>query len=252
MHDEVLRGWGFSGLQDRFGDRPISCHNKFDGSTFMPSWSTLGDLCSRLNALGDSALPALDDPDRMKLYGVVNSKRVTPFRPILREVSRHFSHAISFVWVGLSPGGMHVDYFNNVLVQISGRKRVTVFSPSDADAISRNHYLKLPNKVDVLAPENIEVCPALGKASGYQVELGPGDALVIPSAAYHAPEALTADSVSVNSFFSPNCFNRYLSRHSRKSDSLPWWMTNAIIRASGESFRFFGRPLIRLGHYEIM
>jgi hypothetical protein len=252
LNSTILNEWNFEMFQEEFKDRQISCHDIFDGTTFTPSWITVGELCSRLSKLEDSEIPLPGTLERMRLYGAVNSKRLTEIRPILPELNQHFAKAFSFVWVGLSPGGMHCDFFNNILVQVNGRKRITIFLPSESDAICQGHFPELPNKIDVMAQENIDAFPALKDAMGYDIDLEPGDAIIIPSAAYHAPQALSTDSISVNTFFTPRMRNKYLSPHARKIDYAPWWVTNLAIQASALSFRVRGKPLIGMGHYEVM
>lgn len=244
--------WTFDRLATTHRHSRVSVHDRLVAGKYMPSWIPMGQLCSRLEAIDADQIPSSDDPSRMRLYGVVNSRRVSLQSPIQRSFLHNFSQSFSFLWVGLSPGGLHCDYFNNILVQLSGKKRVICFFPKDADAISLKHYVSLPNKNELFAAENLHVCPALREVEYLDITLEAGDAVVLPCAAYHAVKALTTDSVSLNAFFTPQSGRRYLTRHARKEDRWPWGVTNTMIRFSRLSFQVLGVPLLRSGHYEVM
>ena len=96
------------------------------------------------------------------------------------------------------------------------------------------------------------VCPALAEVPFYDVELNPGDALVLPSAAFHAPKALNRDCVSLNAFLTPLNAERHLSDFARKHGPFPWPAKNAAISLSKLCYRVFGRPSEKIGHYELM
>ncbi|MGB1594504.1 MAG: hypothetical protein ACPIOQ_17245, partial [Promethearchaeia archaeon] len=57
---------------------------------------------------------------------------------------------------------------------------------------------------DFFSEEAIAAHPALAAMPYYHVKLAPGDAVSIPSGAYHAPLATSHDSVSINSFLAPS------------------------------------------------
>lgn len=157
-----------------------------------------------------------------------------------------------FLWVRISTNNVHCDEFNNVLIQISGRKQVLAFSPEASNEISRSHFVWMKNHADVFDPENVAEYPALARVPWHLETLNPGEALVIPSGAYHAVVGLEPDTTAVNAFLAPRLRNNYLGPHARKYVPLPWWMTNLGIRASIHSYRLTRRPLFRAGHYEVM
>ncbi|XP_062907981.1 tRNA wybutosine-synthesizing protein 5 [Mobula hypostoma] len=76
----------------------------------------------------------------------------------------------------------HYDVMDNFLIQVTGRKRVLLFSPRDAP------YLYLTgDKSEVLhvdAPD-LEKYPKFAKAQSYECHLEPGDVLYIPALWFH-------------------------------------------------------------------
>ena len=123
--EKVVGELTFEKLSQFHTKKPISNHSKFSmkKQKFLTHWVDIKELMSRLDDIDDDNLPEASDPIRRVTYGVVNIRRIFSQRPILESFQKHFSHCISFLWLGLSPGGLHYDTFNNVLVQISGRKR---------------------------------------------------------------------------------------------------------------------------------
>ena len=119
-----------------------------------------------------------------------------------------------------------------------------------ADQISPQHYVEIPKNQDVLAPENIKACPWIKPENYYDVTLNPGEAVSIPNVAYHSASALTADSVSLNVFFTPKIGGGCVSPYARKEDGKPWFVTNAMISLSGIYYRMTNRSLLKTGHYE--
>ncbi len=252
--ENVLGELTFEKLSTLHAKKRISNHSKFsfDKQGFSLSWTIIEDVISRLNKLEGKRLPSVANPNRLKAYGVVNTRRILSQSPIQKSFKRNFAHGLSFLWLGLSPGGLHFDHTNNVLVQLSGRKRVICFSPSVADRISTQIYIVLRNFESIFASENLSMCPGLAKVPYYDIELNPGDALVLPSAAYHSPLALSRDCVSLNTFLTTRSNEAYLNNFARKKDALPWVVTNAAISLSKLYYRLFGRPLRRSGPYEEM
>lgn len=94
----------------------------------------------------------------------------------------------------------HYDVFDNVLLQISGRKLVELYPPNDAP------YLYLSDDkstIEMDLPNIYEKYPLYKYSTKYQCVIGPGDALVIPSMWFHNTKALDF-SISVNFFWRNN------------------------------------------------
>ncbi|KAF6213292.1 hypothetical protein GE061_011010 [Apolygus lucorum] len=76
----------------------------------------------------------------------------------------------------------HYDVMDNMLIQVSGEKRVALFSPEDT------HYLYLSgDKSQVLDIDNPDTTafPEFVKATRYETLLTPGDVLFIPALWHH-------------------------------------------------------------------
>ncbi|XP_034780395.2 tRNA wybutosine-synthesizing protein 5 isoform X1 [Acipenser ruthenus] len=101
----------------------------------------------------------------------------------------------------------HYDVMDNLLVQVTGRKRVVLYSPRDAP------YLYLSgDKSEVLDVDHPDLnrYPEFVKARRYECCLEPGDILFIPALWFHNTLALQF-GVGVNIFWRhlpPACYDR--------------------------------------------
>ena len=86
---------------------------------------------------------------------------------------------------------------DNVLIQISGRKRVVLFSPQDA----LNLYLNGDKSevIDIDRPD-LEKYPKFMNAKRYECVLQPGDGIFIPAMWFHNVIALDF-SIAINMFY---------------------------------------------------
>lgn len=91
----------------------------------------------------------------------------------------------------------HYDVMDNILIQVSGEKRVVLFSPSDA------HLMYLDGDksrvIDIDSPD-LNTFPDFVKAKRFECTLYPGDILYIPSLWFHNTKALSF-SIGVNMFW---------------------------------------------------
>ena len=250
---ELLK-WNASYLENKYPQKKISIHNNFNvkTDTFDYSKVLLGALISNLEKIESLRIATMPSSERRELYGVMNAKRILNIEFIKDEFRENFRHSFSFLWVGLSPGGLHCDYFDNILLQTSGEKLIRVFPATVSDQISKHHYVTMPDSLNLFSGLNREKYDWLNTLPYYEILLKAGDAAIIPSAAYHAPMALTKDSVSINSFFTPKGYSNFSSAYARKEDKYPWWVTNLSIGASKLIFRLTGRVILHTGHYEVI
>lgn len=111
------------------------------------------------------------------------------------------------LWIG--PAGTvtptHHDQSTGWLVQLHGRKRARLASPLEPSLADTSAGLY--NRVDPRQPQEGE----RGEVRWHVVEIGPGDALLIPVGWWHHVESLTPSiSVSMGGFRWPNVFSWYL------------------------------------------
>jgi hypothetical protein len=103
-------------------------------------------------------------------------------------------------WLG--PAGTvtpaHFDFAHNFLVQICGRKQLTMFPPDQSPYLYHPHNLKKWNfsPVDVESPD-LEKFPLFAKATPFKAVLEPGEVLFIPRPWWHHVRALDT-SISLN------------------------------------------------------
>lgn len=112
----------------------------------------------------------------------------------------------NFLWFG--PKGvftpLHHDSTNNMLVQISGRKKVTL--------IPSKQVMSLYNVVGVFSAADFpntdfKKHPLMKNITSVDVIIGPGDSLFIPIGWWHCVEGLDVSiSISFTNFNAPNQF----------------------------------------------
>nr|XP_061799673.1 tRNA wybutosine-synthesizing protein 5-like [Nerophis lumbriciformis] len=107
------------------------------------------------------------------------------FSSVFRISSRHLQ-----LWT-------HYDVMDNLLAQVTGRKRVVLFSPQDA-----LHLYMTGDKSEVLEIDSpdVNLYPEFVKATRYECVLEPGDLLFIPAMWFHNTLALQF-GVGVNIFW---------------------------------------------------
>ncbi len=247
----AILNWSPEQLAQLHGSVEVSTHAKFNGTNqFVFDRVSIKDFVPKLlNARGTEN--EIEGHLRSSYYAAVNTRRILKQDLVGGLIGSEHEHQFGFLWLGFSQGGLHCDHFNNILVQVHGRKRLTVFPPNVSDQISPAHFVPLPNTYDIFCPENIERNEWLKHLPHYVIDMNPGDAVVIPSTAYHSASALSVDSVSVNSFFTPRD-GKYLNKWVRKINKVPWPVTNAFIGLSRWTFSTFGFPIVKFGHYEVM
>ncbi|MDQ6688617.1 MAG: cupin-like domain-containing protein [Actinomycetota bacterium] len=112
-----------------------------------------------------------------------------------------------FFWFG--PGGtitpLHHDIVNVMFVQVHGSKRITLLSSLETHNLYNE--CSVYSSVDAQAPD-LATYPKFARATRYDVEVGPGQALFIPVGWWHCVEALdTSISMSFTNFVWPNVYD---------------------------------------------
>ncbi|XP_067843910.1 tRNA wybutosine-synthesizing protein 5 isoform X3 [Heptranchias perlo] len=106
--------------------------------------------------------------------------------PEFFEKNQFFSSVFRISSLGLQLW-THYDVMDNLLIQVTGRKRVVLFSPQDAP------YLYLTgDKSEVLDIDTPDLgkYPQFAKAQCYECQLDPGDVLYIPDPLWKISEPL--------------------------------------------------------------
>ncbi len=118
----------------------------------------------------------------------------------------------NLLWVG--PKGtytpMHHDLINNMLVQVYGRKKVTLIPVFQVPLMYND--IGVYSAANFPAVDTVKY-PLAGKITPIEVEIGPGDALFIPIGWWHSVESLSVSiSLTFNNF---NVVNSFFSDYPR-------------------------------------
>lgn len=162
----------------------------------------------------------------------------------------------SYLWVGYSRGGLHMDLNDNVLVQLSGRKTIVFWSARDSEEVFQkaNHLSSTGRKTHPNFPPNLLGYKEFSATGSYHVvHLDPGDAVAIPGGAYHSLNA-SHDSISINFFMIPNlcASKKYWPWHPRMLTFKSVLYLTCINHINRVLWRIFGRSFIRDGLYDRM
>eukprot|EP01126_Amoeba_proteus_P050960 TRINITY_DN6062_c0_g1_i1.p1 TRINITY_DN6062_c0_g1~~TRINITY_DN6062_c0_g1_i1.p1 ORF type:complete len:184 (+),score=45.47 TRINITY_DN6062_c0_g1_i1:726-1277(+) len=109
------------------------------------------------------------------------------------EEGENFRTDISGLWIGTKGNvtPLHYDLWHGLLVQISGRKSVVLFSPDDSSMMYQNSGLSgnsHVSKLDLCTLHQQESRKRFGKifeATAYYAVLEPGEVLYIPPCWWH-------------------------------------------------------------------
>lgn len=174
------------------------------GYNFAVQTIGLAQVCEQILAL-------LDKPDPPAVYA--GSNPVDTYLPGFASVNRlplPAPGATARVWVGnASHVAPHFDISENIAVVALGRRRVTLFPPQQ----TANLYVgpldvtiagQPVSMVDIRSPD-LARYPRYAEAMEHAVvaELGPGDAIYMPSLWWHCIEALDPANILVNYWYNP-------------------------------------------------
>uniref|UniRef100_UPI00358F59CE tRNA wybutosine-synthesizing protein 5 isoform X2 n=1 Tax=Myxine glutinosa TaxID=7769 RepID=UPI00358F59CE len=229
----VLRGfdlglcmqcWNVDYLREKVGERPVKVH--VAPSPFMDflhknfAYRTLpfNELMQRaseekhadfffnedekyyLRTLGDNPRKDVADLKQQfpELAGDVTIPELFPAEQFFSSVLR-VSSASLHLWT-------HYDVMDNLLMQVTGYKRVVLFSPEDVEFL----YLR-GDKSEILDIDfpDLTRFPEFPRATRYECNLQPGDTLYIPALWMHNVLALTF-SIGINVFWRHlpvSCYN---------------------------------------------
>lgn len=130
-------------------------------------------------------------------------------------------------WIGGGQPGLHFDGWDNILLQLSGKKHVTIYGPKQTGKMKRVHILAAHQDQGKLSAEGEK---SLDYFEGW---LEPGEALVIPCGAMHALNG-ESDSLSLNCFLDGGprpCYLRYRYLYF----AILWWRERLSMLVSHET-----------------
>lgn len=190
------RDWNLDLLEQRFGDVPLL-------STPAGPVS-VAQFVGRLRAFEpDRGIAARVGQGVYTAGCVLPSAMRADFVPALYAADRYLEPRIWFgsVRVKTAATGLHCDPFVSFLYQVMGRKRFRLFSPDQADRlyVMRAYNRSRPCWVSAEAPDYTRF-PAFAEARHVDVEIGPGDLLVLPPGWFHAVYCVESPTLSVSYF----------------------------------------------------
>lgn len=110
---------------------------------------------------------------------------------------------VYFAWLGPAGTltGYHIDWIDNILVQISGRKRLWLVPPSHSRAMYPSRKYDYRSTLSEVEPDtwDPERHPLFAEVQPVEVTLEPGHMLFIPRGWWHRVQSLTP-SISINAF----------------------------------------------------
>jgi len=206
--------WDLAYLAERVGDAELDVtegrdamaeHERNSGT--RSTRTSVRELVARIEAAGET-----DD-----FYAVARNRNLAKpaLAPLFDDLD--FSRGIldaercrtaSGLWLGpqgtLTP--LHHDTSNILFVQVFGRKRVTLVSPTETSLLDGAHAMY------ALRDPEAEWTGATRDVKKHVLELGPGDTLFLPAGWWHHVRALTP-SISL-------AFNGF----TRDRNSFPWYL----------------------------
>lgn len=109
----------------------------------------------------------------------------------------------TFGWLGPQGTltGFHIDWIDNILAQIQGRKRLWLVSPQDSHCMYPSRKYDFRSTLSSVDPEDYDPAryPWFAQVRPIQVDLEPGHMLFIPRGWWHRVQSLDP-SISVNTF----------------------------------------------------
>ena len=204
----VFKTWTPAYLKSLLGAMPVKvARSPNNGEYFDPETGV--DHPRTLDVPFDEFIArAFESDSREKLY--LSQIAAEKLAPLMRDivVPKYARPPILFnnVWIG-SKGNItrcHYDMQDNLLAQVVGRKRVTLFPSRHMGRMyPRSLFVNKSNfsRVDVMRPD-YERFPRFRQVTTYETQLDPGDMLFIPIHWFHYIVSLDA-AISVNYWWRP-------------------------------------------------
>ncbi|CAN5458222.1 hypothetical protein BH10PSE12_BH10PSE12_14850 [soil metagenome] len=135
-----------------------------------------------------------------------NGAAFAPLMEDVRPIDAYLTPANGMLWIGpadtFTP--LHFDLTNNLLVQVTGRKRVLLVPPSETRHLAHRRHV-FSEVHDIAAPDRLAQYPAARLARRFEVDLGPGELLYIPVGWWHQVLAMSFSvTLTYTNFLWPN------------------------------------------------
>lgn len=114
----------------------------------------------------------------------------------------NFEIGVLWVQAQSTQSWVHTDAFENLFVQVRGKKRFVLFAPEDARYMYNTRKFGAYCEVDVFSPDLVKH-PLYEKATAIEVCLDAGDLLYLPAFWFHAVESIDFFNISMNWWYRP-------------------------------------------------
>lgn len=115
-----------------------------------------------------------------------NGPALRPLEADLAPIDAYLTRAPGMLWIGgagaFTP--LHFDLTNNLLVQVTGTKRVTIIPPSQTHRLAHRSHV-FSDVRDVTDEARLKLHPQARDVLRYDVLLSPGDLLFVPIGWWH-------------------------------------------------------------------
>lgn len=190
----ALRRWTPEYLAERIGDAEIAYQGGREGDpefelhkdrhTRTMPFRRFIEAITRPGAANDAYLTAYNSG--------ANAEALAPLHTDLGRLDRYLTDAPGMLWVG--PAGtftpIHFDLTNNLLVQVTGAKRLQLFPPAEAGRLAHHRHV-FSDVRDIEDEQRLALYPQARAARRFEVVLGPGDCLFIPVGWFHQVRSLS-------------------------------------------------------------
>jgi len=210
--DWPARGkWSLDYFAEQLGDREYLA--ELDLPTDVPVSYRLDDFQREVRMRDFIQTVKNSDSDRASYITNKSIDRFPGMAPDVqfeRLVGQPVREDLTKLWIGTAntKSSLHFDWYENLLCQLIGRKRVYLIDPAETSNLYQYASNIDKSRIDVEDP-NLERFPRFRNVIVHEGVLEEGDLLLIPMLWWHSVRSLSP-SISVNCFYGPSAGEREL------------------------------------------
>lgn len=190
----AMRRWTATYLAERVGDAEVEYQGGRSGD---PEFELHKDRHARRmpfrRFIEAVTQPGAGNDAYVTAYNsAANTAALAPLMEDLGRLDRYLTDDAGMLWIG--PAGtftpIHFDLTNNLLVQVTGAKRLHLFPPAEAGRLAHRRHV-FSDVHDIEDEDRLARFPEAREAQRFEVVLGPGDCLFIPVGWFHQVRSLS-------------------------------------------------------------